>query len=155
MNSRKQPQRTCAVCQKDDAVCPVNSETPQYCKTCWDNRCALARESAEKVALQRSFRGIDVECYLIFPERGKRSHGEVIAIKERPDFTNLVVLLDGEFDWDVNAYQLDRDPNPETWTDVLTDVLVGSIVESWGGGKWVINLHHMSFAGPETIEGEI
>ncbi len=46
----------------------------------------------------------------------------MIACKEFTDRTTMIPPSN-EFEWDARAYELENDPNPETWADILTDAL--------------------------------
>lgn len=147
-------QLKCSVCAQQPPELPVNSF--RYCKGCWAKKRELAEQCRHQLNLRRIHRGVDVERYLIFPRSGLPALGEIIAIREMSELTNLVAVIDPRFDTEAVAYKLNGDNSaPETWADILIDALVEEVIESWGGGKWLLTIYRGDFSDELTYEGEI
>ena len=145
-------QARCALCGAKEISEPKGDE--RYCRDCWDKKIAVEEIVAAEFALKRYIRAHSAEKYLIYHSTLKRPCGQLIVVDDGYDLF-LTMVLYPSFSWDEEAYHLDGDPEGRSFAEILVDVVLGEVIEPWGGGKWHLEIFRSTQPDPEDWNGEM
>ncbi len=152
MSRKSTDQARCALCNAKDVSEPRGDE--RYCRDCWDKKIAVEEIVSQEFVLKRYIRAHSAEKYLVYHSTQKRPCGQVIVVDDGFDLF-LTMLLYRTFGWDEEAYHLEGDTEGRTFAEILVDVVVGDIIEPWGGGKWHMEIFRSTQQEPEDWNGEM
>ena len=142
----------CALCNAKEVSEPRGEE--RYCRDCWEKKIAVEEIVAREFALKRYIRAHSAEKYLIYHSTIKRPCGQIIVVDDGYDLF-LTMVLYPSFGWDEEAYHLEGDPEGRSFAEILVDVVVGDVIEPWGGGKWHMEIFRSTQPEPEDWNGEM
>jgi hypothetical protein len=151
--ARKSTQSSrCAVCGAKDVSEPRGDA--RYCQPCWDKKIAIEDIVSREFTLKRYIRAQQAEKLYLYHATRPQPIGQVQVIDDGYDLF-MTLLLYPTFDWDEPAYHLERDVEQRTFAQLMVDLLVGEIVEPWGGGKWHLEVFRSAMADPDSWNGEL
>ncbi len=142
----------CALCGNRDVSEPRGDA--RFCRDCWEKKIAVEDIVAREFTVKRYIRAQNAEKYLVFHSTQKRPVGQLQVIDDGYDLF-LTMLLYPAFNWDDEAYHLDKDPEHRTFAEILVDVVAADVIEPWGGGKWHLEVFRSATAEPEDWNGEM
>jgi hypothetical protein len=142
----------CALCGGREIAEPRGDE--RYCRECWEKKIAVEDIVAREFTVKRYIRAQSAEKYVVFHSTQKRPVGQLQVIDDGFDLF-LTLILYPSFNWDDEAYRLERDPEHRTFAEILIDVVASDVIEPWGGGKWHLEVFRSSAAEPEDWNGEM
>jgi hypothetical protein len=142
----------CALCDAKEVTEPRGDE--RYCRDCWDRKIAIEDIVAREFTLKRYIRATSAEKYLVFHSTQKRPIGQLLVIDDGMDLF-LTLVLFPSFNWEDQAYHLDKDPEHRSFAEILVDVVAADVIEPWGGGKWHLEMFRSTAPDPEDWNGEM
>jgi hypothetical protein len=152
MSRKSTDQSRCALCGAKEISEPRGEE--RYCRDCWDKKIAVEEIVSREFVLKRYIRAHSAEKYLIYHSTQKRPCGQIVVVDDGYDLF-LTIVLYPSFGWDDEAYHLEGDPEGRTFAEILVDVVVGDVIEPWGGGKWHLEIFRSTQPEPEDWNGEM
>jgi hypothetical protein len=154
--------KICGLCREGRAVVPVLPKGEEkFCSGCWEERSSKVFGECSKFRIKRILRTEAAEEYFIFHPDGMPGAGycgKLFAFKFS-DRIQLTAVLLPSVKW---ARPLPFDPRwaqaageIDTFLDALINVIVGDVVETWGGGDWLLEVIHAADNDFADYSGEI
>ena len=143
----------CLICNKNEAFAPKGKE--KYCKECWDRRNEALDIERKKFESDRYLRTESAEIYFLRHEEAEKypsacGHVTIVEDKKSKNLQAVCVLFP-TLDWERICYKDTIEEVPIN--NIVVDV-ISELVESWGGGKWNLEIYYSTNEG-ESWSGEI